>query len=69
MLLFNTKCPNCETYYDSTLNECPNCHKKNELRTLKEFPDRVFFLHPIAQLALFIIGFAYLGKLFSELFA
>lgn len=68
MLLTTIKCSNCGAYHDSTLEECPECHKKNELRTLKGFPDRVFFLHPIAQLALFIIGFAYLGKLFSELF-
>lgn len=68
MLLTTIKCSNCGAYHDATLEECPECHKNNELRTLKEFPKRVFFLHPLAQLALFIIGFAYLGKFVGELF-
>lgn len=63
MLLTSIKCSNCGAYHDATLKECPQCHKNNELRTLKDFPKRVFFLHPIAQIAIFIIGFAYLGKL------
>ena len=61
MLLTSIKCSNCGAYHDATLGECPECHKNNELRALKDFPKNVLFLHPIAQIALFIIGFAYCG--------
>lgn len=68
MLLATNKCSKCGADYDSTLEECPNCHTTNQIRTLKDFPKNVFFLHPIAQLGIFAIGFAYLGMLFTELF-
>ena len=68
MLFKDINCPNCHTYHDPTLSKCPNCHKDNELFKLNRVPKRVAFLHPIAQVALFIIGFAYVGMLIAELF-
>ena len=68
MLLTSIKCSNCGAYHDATLEECPDCHSNNELRTLKDFPKNVFFLHPVAQIAVFIIGFAYIGMLMTEIF-
>ena len=67
MLFKDINCPNCHTYHDPTLNECPNCHKDNELYKLNRVPKRVVFLHPIAQVAMFIIGFAYAGMLIAEI--
>ena len=68
MLFKDINCPNCHTYHDPTLNKCPNCHKDNELYKLNRVPKRVVFLHPVAQVALFLIGFAYAGMLFAEIF-
>ena len=65
MLLTTIECSNCGAYHDSTLEECPNCHKSNELRTLKDFPKNVFFLHPVAQLCMFAIGFTYIGMIIA----
>lgn len=66
MLLTTIECSNCGAYHDSTLKECPECHKSNEIRTLKEFPKNVFFLHPVAQIGVFAIGFAYIGMLLTS---
>ena len=69
MLLNNKKCSNCNGYYDPTLFECPECHKRNELYDDKAFPTKVVFFHPVAQIGLFVCGFAYIGMLISELIA
>ena len=63
MLFKDIKCPNCETYHDPTLQKCPECHNSNELYKLNRVPKRAVFLHPICQIAMFIIGFAYAGML------
>ena len=62
------KCPNCEAYHDPTLKECPECHKSNELFNLRRYPKRAVFLHPIAQIGMFLAGFAFVGMLMIELF-
>ena len=67
MLFRNTKCPNCEAYHDPTLKECPKCNKSNELYKLNRVPKRVAFMHPVAQVAMFLIGFAYVGMLLTEI--
>ena len=67
MLLQNIECPNCRTYHDPALEECPTCHKENELYVLNRLPKRVLFLNPIAQFSLFIAGFAFAGMLLTEL--
>ena len=69
MLLFEKNCPNCDTYYDSTLEQCPKCHKDNELYTQRDISDNVVFFHPLAQIGLFVGGFSYLGLLICGLFA
>ena len=68
MFFKDIKCPNCGTYHDPTLNECQTCHKSNELFALNRLPKRAVFLHPIAQMGVFLVGFAYVGMLFAELF-
>ena len=69
MLFFNEKCPNCHTYYDETLKECPNCHKENKFYNCRDVSDKVIFLHPLAQIGLFLGGFSYAGMLICELFS
>ena len=66
MLLNNKNCPNCQAYYDPTLKQCPICHKGNELYYERRVLNNVFFFHPIAQVGLFLGGFAYAGMLFME---
>ena len=68
MLFKDIKCPNCETYHDPTLQKCPECHNSNELYKLNRLPKRAVFLHPICQIAMFVIGFAYAGMFFTEFF-
>lgn len=68
MLFKDIKCPNCEAYHDPTLEKCPECNNSNELFKLNRVPKRVVFLHPICQVAMFIIGFAYAGMYLAELF-
>ena len=68
MLFKSIKCPNCQAYHDPTLQKCPECNKSNELYKLNRIPKRVPFLHPIAQAAMFLIGFAYVGMLLTERF-
>ena len=67
MLFSNRKCSNCECYYDPTLNQCPECHKDNELRSRRGFFDNIVSLSPIAQMGIFLIGFAYAGMLIVEI--
>ena len=67
MLLNNKKCSNCASYYDPTLQECPECHKINELYEQRRIPDSVVFFHPAAQIGLFLAGFAFCGMIISEL--
>ena len=63
------KCPNCGDYHDATLKKCPNCNKDNQLYQIRRVPKRVVFLHPFAQLGMFLVGFAYGGMLIAELIA
>ena len=67
MFLNNKICSNCQGYYDATLEQCPYCHKDNELYQREGVLNNVFFFHPIAQIGLFLSGFAYVGMLFSEI--
>lgn len=67
MLFKSIKCPNCEAYHDPTLEKCPECNKNNELYKLNRVPKRVAFMHPIAQAAMFTIGFAYAGMFLTEI--
>lgn len=67
-MLFNSKkCPNCDTYYDPTLEQCPTCHKDNELYEQRTLSKNVVFFHPVAQIGLFLCGFAYGGMILAEL--
>lgn len=67
MLLKNKKCPNCESYYDPTLKQCPKCHNRNELYAQRQVSDKIVFLHPAAQIGVFLIGFSYVGMLITEI--
>ena len=66
MLLKNKKCPNCESYYDPTLEKCPICHKDNELYANRGLRDSIMFYHTAAQIGLFLAGFSFVGMLVSE---
>ena len=68
MLLKNKKCPNCNAYYDPTLEKCPVCHKHNELYLNREISNHVAFMHPLIQIGLFLAGFAYIGMLVASIF-
>ena len=68
MLINSKKCPNCETYYDATLKECPSCHKSNELYQERKVSDKIVFFDIRAQIGLFLVGFAFAGMLLAELF-
>ena len=61
MLLKRKKCPNCGAYYDPTLEKCPACHKHNELYLDRQINDKVAFMHPFAQIGLFLGGFSLAG--------
>lgn len=67
MLIKSKKCPNCETYYDPTLEKCPGCHKHNELYLDRQVSTNIAYMHPIAQIGLFLAGFAFAGMLIAEL--
>ena len=69
MLLKNKNCSNCGRYYDPTLKQCPTCHKRDELYEQRGIPSYIAFFHPIAQIGLFVCGFAYIGMLISEIIA
>ena len=67
-MLFNSKkCPNCDAYYDPTLEQCPTCHKDNELYEQRTLSKNVVFFHPAAQIGIFLCGFAYGGMILAEL--
>ena len=67
MLLKRKKCSNCGAYYDPTLEKCPSCHKHNELYLNREINDKIAFMHPVAQIGLFLGGFAYAGMLIIQI--
>ena len=67
MLLKHKKCPNCGAYYDPTLEKCPACHKHNELYLNRQINDKIAFMHPVAQLGLFLGGFSYAGMLIIQI--
>ena len=67
MLLKRKKCPNCGAYYDPTLEKCPECHKHNELYLNREISDKPAFMHPIAQIGLFLGGFSITGMFIIQL--
>ena len=67
MLLKRKKCPNCGAYYDPTLEKCPSCHKHNELYLNREINDKIAFMHPVAQIGLFLGGFSYAGMLIIQI--
>lgn len=67
MLLNRKKCPNCGAYYDPTLEKCPECHKHNELYLDRQITDKIAFMHPIAQIGLFLGGFSYAGMLLIQI--
>ena len=69
MLFKSKKCSNCVLYYDPTLEQCPICHKDNELYKQRGFPRNIIFFHPAAQIGLFLCGFAYIGMLITEILA
>ena len=66
MLFKHKKCSNCDAYYDPTLEECPNCHKNNELYLNRILTNGIVNLHPLAQIGLFLVGFAMAGMLITE---
>ena len=68
MLLRSQKCPNCGAYHDPTLEKCPGCHKTNELYLNREINNKIVFMHPIAQIGMFIAGFALAGMLVADFF-
>ena len=68
MLLFDKKCPNCDTYHDPTLEQCPKCHNSNELYAQRGIYEKMIFFHPLAQIGLFLGGFAFVGMLFCKIF-
>ena len=67
MLLKRIKCPICGTYYDPTLEKCPECHKLNEIYSNREINDKIVFMHPAAQIGLFLGGFSMTGMLLIQL--
>ena len=67
MLLKHKKCPNCGAYYDPTLKKCPSCHKHNELYLDRQINDKIAFMHPAAQIGLFLGGFAFAGMLLIQI--
>ena len=67
MLFKWKKCSNCQGYHDPTLEKCPHCHKHNELYLDRQININVAFMHPIAQIGLFLAGFSLAGMLIAEL--
>ena len=67
MLFKKQKCVSCDTYYDPTLEQCPECHKNNPNYTNRGISKDIVYLHPAAQVGLFLVGFAYIGMLISEI--
>ena len=67
MLLKKVKCPNCGAYHDPTLEKCPGCHKHNELYLNRQVSTHIAYMHPIAQIGLFLAGFALAGMVVTQL--
>ena len=67
MLFKWKKCSNCQGYHDPTLEKCPHCHKHNELYLDRQINFNVAFMHPVAQIGLFLAGFSFAGMLIAEL--
>ena len=67
MLIKWKKCPNCQGYHDPTLEKCPRCHKHNELYLDRKISNNIAFMHPAAQIGLFLAGFSLAGMLVAEL--
>ncbi len=67
MLIKEKKCSDCDTYYDPTLEKCPSCHKDNELYINRTINTHITFMHPLAQIGLFLAGFSFAGMLVAEL--
>ncbi|NLZ15342.1 MAG: CPBP family intramembrane metalloprotease [Erysipelotrichaceae bacterium] len=63
MLFKETECPQCQADYDPALQFCPVCHVRNPRFDESKLPKRILFLNPIAQLGMFLVGFAYVGML------
>lgn len=69
MLFENKKCSNCHTNFDPALDKCPQCKYVNESFQSLIVSKRVLFLHPFAQIGLFLGGFAYFGMIVIQLIA
>ena len=67
MLIKWKKCSNCQGYHDPTLEKCPHCYKHNELYLDRKININVAFMHPIAQIGLFLTGFSLAGMLVAEI--
>ena len=67
MLIKDQNCPNCDTYYDPTLEKCPVCHKPNELYLDRKINTSIAFMHPIAQIGLFLAGLGFAGMLIAQI--
>ena len=67
MLIKWKKCPNCQGYHDPTLEKCPRCHKHNELYLDRKISNNIAFMHPAAQIGLFLAGFSFGGMFIAEL--
>lgn len=63
MLFREIECPQCQADHDPALQFCPVCHARNPRFDEQKLPKRVLFLNPIAQLGMFLVGFAYVGML------
>ena len=66
MFIVDINCPDCGTRHDVNFKECPHCHKSNDYYDKNRVPKRVAFMHPVAQLSLFGVGFSYAGMLLIE---
>ena len=67
MLIKWKKCSNCQGYHDPTLEKCPHCHKHNELYLDRKISNNIAFMHPVAQIGLFLAGFSFGGMFIAEL--
>lgn len=66
MFTVDINCPDCGTRHDVNFKECPHCHKSNDYYEKNRVPKRVAFMHPVAQLSLFGVGFSYAGMFLIE---
>ena len=61
MLFKNKICEKCGYSYDETRLDCPRCKTENGDFDKLGIPKSIFWLHPLLQLTLFILGFAFGG--------